>query len=262
MFVEHVDATDELEQGDVCLSIPLPTLNTKEQLLLKNNDTKDSPPTSELCQPGKLAGFFLPVNLAPVMVLSQSCDLVDLDASSHARILVAPLCPDNDERFNEFFKKEMEKTYDGTKRKAIASFTGKNLEGVKAAHEDATRKLNNARNVNLRRLWLGELVGAFPIAAFGEHLERSICFFDNVVSLNSQWGEILRIQRICRLDHVWKSVLQEQLIMWLGRYAYPGLPDDRMLVGLSKEEAGISEKDEAAAQPKETQKANEGKSAG
>jgi hypothetical protein len=220
---------DPLEQGDVLAKVPLPLCGV-EVKFQGNTVFHEAVPTKEIVATNsKIAcAFQMPIGFA--MVLSQTCDLQDASDQSSGRVLLAPVLPDDDDRFAKSFEKALLRT--GSE--AAADLLNAVAKGQNAADQLAKKQktMEKTRDLALTKLWLGQVVGAFPLAsASGQGLSRSICYFDNCVSVPATWLPFLQGQRVLRLKGEWHSVLQESLREWLGRFAYPGSNDERLNVG-------------------------------
>ena len=207
----------DLEQGDICIGLSIPCVSEDAQSL-------DAQGKQRLWEPQalKVPAFFVRSVSTPLVILSQSCDLV---AEGAVRVLVAPTVPDTDPRFTAQYQKAAEDVMQSQAK----SFVTKGNVDLEKAHE----KLENARGKVLERLRLGDIPNAFPLRAIegdGWQLDSSVCFFDNAISLPANWIPALKQTRRLRLNTAWKSVLQESLGLWLGRFAYPGTQKERLAV--------------------------------
>lgn len=231
----------DLEQGDVCLGVALPVMTSGAKWQGRTDGSLASCPPSSNDRP---LVYWLQVSQGPVVVVSQSCDLVGLDEHGAERILVCQAFPDHDDRFVESYKNA--KALDDHKNKIaaalVAGASGNKNEAGKAekALEKAEEAHKRVRLEALKKLWRGDLTGAFPLLNSAS-LPRSVCYFDTIVSVPASWVGMLKESRSLRLNATWKSVLQESLARWLGRYAYPGTMAERLQVGLGAELNELSE---------------------
>jgi len=226
------DKEDSLVQGDVCLDIPLPIISSnirffdiKAEKLIGENA-----PTEQMLSTRSNIAALVAMVRSPVLVLSQSCDLVDAETKPNARILVAPTLPDDDERFTEMYAAATKTSTEALAKKVATAFKQNNsVDSVVAGGKES---LGRVRYSALEQLWLGKTIGVFPLAANHDiKLRRSICFFDNAVTLPASWLPLLKKQRVLRLDPNWADVLREQLSSWISRFAFPGDKNARLTVG-------------------------------
>jgi hypothetical protein len=219
VFAAEFKQESDLEQGDVCIGLAIPVITDDAQAVDANG--KQAPWDGEAKTTAPQA-FFLRVTKAPLIVLSQSCDLV---GDSVARVLVAPLVNEQDPRFTAQYQKAVSDMLQTAGKDFV---TRGNTDLAKVGE-----RLETTREAALKRLRLGEIPNAFPVKkASGNQwaLPSSVCFFDNATSLPGLWLPALKRTRRLRLNTVWQSVLQEALGRWLGRYAYPGSLADRLRV--------------------------------
>jgi hypothetical protein len=230
------DPKDGLSQGDVCRDIPVPLVgpgtkfgdSSSQQLI-------EGPPTPELMLRRSNLMIAFQLKKTPVLILSQSCDLEQCEREGRGRILLAPIEQQDDERFLSSFSKVKQQTADAFARKVAAASGGKDQGEVVTKHVGG---LDKPRKTALTELWLGETIGAFPLAPHVDPpLPASLCYLDNVVSVPVNWAPLLRAHRILSLNEAWSNVLRESLQQWLSRYAYPGSNAERLRVGgLGEEE--------------------------
>lgn len=224
--------TGSLLQGDVCLDIPLPIIlpklqfvDMKAQVLIDGNV-----PTEEMLATRSQFHAVVQMVRSPVLVLSQSCDLDDAESKPNARIMVAPTLPDDDERFTTVYAAATKSSSDAFTKKLVTAIKSGN--SIDTTIEKGKGPLEKVRQKALEDLWLGKLEGVFPLAPKSDiGLRRSICFFDNAVTLPSSWIPLLKKRRVLRLESHWADVLREQLAAWIGRFAFPGDKSARLAVG-------------------------------
>ena len=216
--------SDGLEQGDVCRGIPITLLADDNQWFDMKTQNRVGPMSPATLSTSSNLGVLHVARRVPVVVLSQSCDLADVERTASGRILVAPVVADDDDRFCALYEKAKKEAADALVKKMMA----------KTPPADAAQKaagaMDASRSKALQRLWLGEIVGAFPLAGQGE-LQRSICYFDNVISLPASWLALLKSNRILRLAPEWANELRQALMLWLGRTAFPGDREQRLAAG-------------------------------
>lgn len=228
------EANECLVQGDICRDIVLPLLSTSTKLVdvRAQQLIEHSVPTEEMMSTRSQLAALIPMVRSHVIVLSQSCDLADAESKPNARVIVAPTMHDDDDRFAAAYAAAVKGSSDALAKKLAAaakSATSANVDTAIARGKDA---LENPRRKALEDLWLGKLEGVFPLAACPEHgLRRSLCYFDNVVSLPSSWIHLLKSHRVLRLNAEWADVLREKLSLWIGRYAFPGDKSARLAHG-------------------------------
>jgi hypothetical protein len=239
VYVGSIPAADTLFQGDLCAQVSLPIVLGETVAIPLEGKAKAEPAISLLERDKALGALAVKPLVGPVLILSQSCDIADVARRQAGRILIAPILPEEKSTLLDQYR-EVLQDWDSPE------FIGKILEGEQLGHiaKDVTQAL--ARNLNkkfeaLKKLWLGNVVGAFPLAEKKDGsaitLPRSICHFDHVVSVPHEWLPYLQRKRFARLDVTWLSILQESLADWVGRFAYPGSNDDRCRVGLAAEMA-------------------------
>ncbi|MGO8998587.1 MAG: hypothetical protein ACLQVI_35140 [Polyangiaceae bacterium] len=237
MYAATLDPRDALEQGDICRDVPLPVVTAAAQLINIKTSEWFGEPGSPISVPDRTVleskghvCAVVPMVRAHLVVLSQSCDLLEAEGDENARLLVAPVRVEEDDRLSERYAAAVKAATEGLPRKITASM--KNPTQTSQVLLKAGASIEEARSNALKQLWLGEIVGALPLQANeGAHLARSVCYFDNAVSLPASWIPILKEQRVLRLTFEWQSVLREALMLWLGRYAFPGSKNDRLRVG-------------------------------
>ena len=225
-------STDSLVQGDVCLDIPLPIISTDSKLvdIKAERIMGEHVPTEEMLSTRSQIAVLVTMVRGPVLVLSQSCDLVDAETKSNARILVAPTLPDDDDRFvAQYASATKNSTEAFAKRLATAA---KSRTSTDSTITKGVESINNIRQRALEDLWLGRQEGVFPLASKSDvGLRRSVCYFDNAVSLPASWLPLLKKRRALRLDLHWADVLREKLSSWISRFAFPGDKNARLAVG-------------------------------
>jgi hypothetical protein len=242
-----VDAGEPLSQGDICRDIPLPLMSHTTQIvdIKASSVLNQSVPSEEMLATRSQIAALVSMVRSHVVVLSQSCDLTDAETKPNARILVAPTMPDDDDRFANVYAASMKNSAEAlVKKLVLAAKSGNSSAQVGKSKES----LEKTRRKALEDLWLGKLEGAMPLAARLEcGLQRSICFFDNAVSLPATWLPLLKKQRVVRLNVEWADVLREKLASWIGRFAFPGSKNERLAVGGLASEASVDASDEATA---------------
>lgn len=226
------EPTESLVQGDVCADIPLPLVLDGSRLLdVKAEKLLEAgvPTETMLLTKSKLA-LLVPMVRGHVLVLSQSCDLAEAEKNPNARILVAPTFADDYDRFEAAYAATTKASAEALTKKMLTAVRSNN--SVDSAFASGKDSLEKGRHTALEQLWLGKIVGAFPLASHqGTRLQRSICFFDNAVTLPASWLPLLKKQRVLRLDPNWADVLREQLSTWISRFAFPGDKNARLAVG-------------------------------
>ncbi len=231
MFLPIIDGAGPLLQGDLCRAVPLPILTADDSTTLMDLSAEVAlgspvPSTGDLSTRSRL-GAILRLVERNVLVLSQSCDLEDAEKDTNARVLVALVLADDDGRFAEQHAAAVEKDLSDFVKGAAK--LAKNPGNATKALEKSAATMESRRAKALEDLWLGNVEGAFPVAASPSHsIKRSVCYFDTVVSLPSAWIPLLRDRRVQHLAPPWAAVLQESLARWLGRYAFPGTKAERL----------------------------------
>lgn len=220
-----------LQQGDVCAAFPVPLLSDTTKIVNVRDQgfVEGSVPTAEHLATNSHLAVLIPMVRSEVMVLSQSCDIEDVERQQSGRVVIAPVLPDDDDRFAALYDAANKGTGDAFGKK-LAKMT-KNPANAEAEFKKTQDKLDSNRKKSLEALWLGQVEGAFPLACFEPLKSRSICYFDNAVSLPHTWLPLLKESRKLRLKNEWASVLQEKLAQWLGRFAFPGTKAQRLGVG-------------------------------
>jgi hypothetical protein len=249
VYLNGVVPPGPLEQGDICVNVPLPVLAVKMELYSKGSIVQVT--REELEQAFQL--FVVPPMRGPAIVLSQSCDLERAERDENVRILVAPIIAEEGSQLLVESAEAIAKTVEkGTLAKALQhrsdSKPPKELKNL----QDRARK----RHIEaLKSLWSGQDVGCFPIKKIESGaaivVPRSLVYFSYAVSVPvAVWLEYLKSKRVARLNETWRSVLQESLRDWLGRFAYPDTDEERLRVGLQDELIAEKPADAApAAQP-------------
>lgn len=166
MYDRAFDQSSDLEQGDVCIGLPVPLITDDARAVDSTGAQQpwDAPDAKHAPQ-----AFFVRVTTAPLMVLSQSCDLV---GSEVARVLVASVVSDQDPRFAAQYQNSI----DDLLQTAGRDFVTKGNTDLTKVGE----KLTKARAKVLERLRLGHIPNAFPLKAAsgsGWKLDGSVCFF-------------------------------------------------------------------------------------
>lgn len=232
MFQEAAIPADAyLQQGDVCAAFPVPLLSHTTKIINVSTQgfLEGSVPTTEHLATNSHLAVLVPMVRSEVMVLSQSCDIEDVERQQSGRIVIAPVLPDDDERFAALYEAANSSTGDAFGKK-LAKMV-KSPANAEAEFKKTQDKLDSNRNKSLRELWLGQVEGAFPLACREPLKSRSICYFDNALSLPHTWIPLLKQTRKLRLKIEWASVLQEKLAHWLGRFAFPGTQAERLGIG-------------------------------
>lgn len=225
------DVKDGLSQGDVCRDIPVPLIGPQT----KFGDASaqqfiEGPPTPELMLRRSNLMTAFQLKKTPVLILSQSCDLEQCEREGRGRILLAPIVPQDDERFLSSFSKSSHESADAFARKLAAASGGKDQK-LEVVSKHAAG-LDKPKKKALTDLWLGNTIGAFPLAAnVDPPLQASLCYLDNIVSVPVNWAPLLHAHRILSLNEAWSNVLRESLQEWLSRFAYPGSNAERLRVG-------------------------------
>jgi hypothetical protein len=235
--------TGPLQQGDIIRAIPVPYLqdaNEKIVFLGAKTDPKEwsdleaTPPKSAVCDDPRNKAIFVPTRTSNLLILSQCCDLQDIERGESGRIIVAPFIDDaEDPHITEHVQE---------KRAGIADEVGKKVfaaavlgdQNAETAAKKVLGAVTRERDDYLKNVWLGQLEGTFPIApaeSGGFVLRRSICYFANLVSLPASWYPLLKERRMLRTKPHWRAILQESLAKYFSRFAYPGTNEERLRVG-------------------------------
>lgn len=239
-----------LQQGDIIRMIPVPYLqDMNEKIVYIGKEIKDweglesTPPKAASCDDGRNKAIFIPTKTANVIILSQCCDLEDIERGEGGRIIVAPLVEDaNDPHITTHLQEQREGfTEDLGKKVMAAAVLGDQNSEDKA--KKAIGTFAHKREEYLKSVWLGQMEGTFPVGASEGGtftVRRSICYFANLVSLPASWYSLLKDRRMLRPLPHWRAILQEGLARYFARFAYPGSLDERLNVG------GIGAKDAGA----------------
>jgi len=231
VFQEDESPDACLQQGDVCAAFPVPLLSDTTKIVNIRNQgfLEGSVPTVDHLATNSHLAVLVAVVRSAVMVLSQSCDIEDVERQESGRVMIAPVLPDDDERFAALYETANMGTGDAFGKKLAKM--AKNPANAEAEFKKTQEKLDSNRKKSLEALWLGQVEGAFPLACRDPLKSRSICYFDNALSLPHTWLPLLKQTRRLRLTSEWASVLQEKLAQWLGRFAFPGTKSERLGVG-------------------------------
>lgn len=236
--------TGSLRQGDIIKGVPVPFLqdaNEKIVLMGKGKVDPDSwsslantPPTAQTCDDAQDKAIFIPTRTLHLLVLSQCCEMERIEEGEEGRIIVAPLIDESeDSQLKDLVEEKRPSVADGLGKQLVAALTSPN-QNTEGALKKAQETLTREKDEYLKKVWLGEVEGVFPVAASsanGFALPRSICYFAYMLSLPKSWYPILKERRVLRAKGHWRSVLQESLSKYFGRFAYPGTNADRMRVG-------------------------------
>lgn len=215
----------------MCAAFPVPLLSDTTKIVNIRNQgfLEGSVPTVDHLATNSHLAVLVAVVRSAVMVLSQSCDIEDVERQESGRVMIAPVLPDDDERFAALYETANMGTGDAFGKKLAKM--AKNPANAEAEFKKTQEKLDSNRKKSLEALWLGQVEGAFPLACRDPLKSRSICYFDNALSLPHTWLPLLKQTRRLRLTSEWASVLQEKLAQWLGRFAFPGTKSERLGVG-------------------------------
>jgi hypothetical protein len=179
--------TGALEQGDLCIQVPLPVLLDESKVVVNQTTTTTLTEALENGQLENPAGTYIAsvAKFSTVLILSQTCDLLDLETEP-GRILVVPALPEGDSPLMARWQDAYVSNIDGEKlAKAVVTKPSQ----VPAKITQTIEAAEKSRATQLRRLWLGEIGGAFPLRelATGEprvvSVPRSVCHFDYATSL-------------------------------------------------------------------------------
>lgn len=221
--------TNALSQGDLCCHVWFPEFVHNTAALVG----------SELQQPWD--GVSMPKTFAvqpkrsSVLVLSQSCDLERLEDGTEGGILVCRVVEEEHSPILAAWRAAREEPENKYLELAAA-----NPKQTKASSR--LEGLEKQRTAALRKLWLGDHIGAFPVPEIGSDgdvlMTRAVALFDTAISLPSTpWKGVFHKQRVRRMTDPWRVLLQEALSAWLGRYAFPGSQEDRLAVGFPHSES-------------------------
>ena len=223
-------ATRALLQGDLVRQVPLPFMGGAGERIVYTGKVRaltecPVPPTADHCNDEKPKAMMLSMSTANVLILSQSCNLERIGrGDNRGRIIVAPVLDEDVEapEVREAALQALEESF---------SRPGQNAEQKVQAER---QKHEKTKLEQLKKIWLGKVGNIFPVAKLNvEHFTavRSLCYFDNLVSLPATWYPLLSARVVANMTDPWRSLLQEALSDYFGRFAYPGSENDRLAVG-------------------------------